>query len=86
MDRANRIANGLRGLGLKSGDRVVLLFDNSQELLELIVGTIVSGGVVVPLSGLMMTRGGRLPNDEGIWSEASSSLKGASSALRVRVR
>ena len=53
MDRANRIANGLRGLGLKSGDRVVLLFDNSQELLELIVGTIVSGGVVVPLSGLM---------------------------------
>ena len=52
MDRANRIANGLRRLGLEFGDRVVLLFDNSQELLELILGTMVSG-VVVPLSGLM---------------------------------
>jgi long-chain acyl-CoA synthetase len=53
MSRANRIANGLRELGLGPGDRVVLLFDNSQELLELILGTMVSGGVVVPLSGLM---------------------------------
>jgi acyl-CoA synthetase (AMP-forming)/AMP-acid ligase II len=51
--RANRIANGLRWSGLESGDRVVLLFDNSEELLELILGTMVSGGVVVPLSGLM---------------------------------
>jgi long-chain acyl-CoA synthetase len=53
MGRANRIANGLSQCGLQSGDRVALLFDNSQELLELILGTMVAGGVVVPLSGLM---------------------------------
>ena len=47
------IANGLRRLGLAQGDRVALLFDNSPELLELILGTMISGGVVVPLSGLM---------------------------------
>lgn len=53
IDRCNRIANGLRRLGLVQGDRVALLFDNSVELLELILGTMISGGVVVPLSGLM---------------------------------
>lgn len=53
INRCNRIANGLRGLGLAQGDRVALLFDNSVELLELILGTMISGGVVVPLSGLM---------------------------------
>jgi acyl-CoA synthetase (AMP-forming)/AMP-acid ligase II len=32
---------------------VALIFDNCLELLELIVGTMIAGGVVVPLSGLM---------------------------------
>lgn len=53
LDRCNRIANGLKDLGLVRGDRVALLYDNSPELLELILGTMISGGVVVPLSGLM---------------------------------
>jgi len=53
VSRSNKIANGLRQLGLAQGDRVALLFDNSLELLELILGTVTSGGVVVPLSGLM---------------------------------
>jgi long-chain acyl-CoA synthetase len=53
MEGCNRVANGLRALGLVRGDRVALLFDNSLELLELIVGVAISGGVVVPLSGLM---------------------------------
>ena len=53
IDRCNRIANGLRSQGLDAGDRVALLFDNSLELLELILGTMIAGGVVVPLSSLM---------------------------------
>ena len=53
IGRANQIANGLRRLGLNQGDRVAILFDNSIELLELLLGTMISGGVVVPLSGLM---------------------------------
>jgi long-chain acyl-CoA synthetase len=52
-ERSNKIANGLRSRGLVQGDRVALIFSNSLELLELIVGTMVAGGVVVPLSGLM---------------------------------
>lgn len=55
MSRCNRIANGLRASGLKVGDKVALLFDNSIAMLELMVGTIVAGGVVTPLSGLMTT-------------------------------
>jgi long-chain acyl-CoA synthetase len=55
MSRCNQIANGLRAQGLKTGDRVALLFDNSIAMLELIVGTIIAGGVVTPLSGLMTT-------------------------------
>ena len=52
-ERATKIANGLRRSGFVQGDRVALIFNNSLELLELIVGTMVAGGVVVPLSGLM---------------------------------
>jgi long-chain acyl-CoA synthetase len=52
-ERSNKIANGLRRNGFVRGDRVALIFNNSLELLELIVGTMVAGGVVVPLSGLM---------------------------------
>jgi acyl-CoA synthetase (AMP-forming)/AMP-acid ligase II len=55
MSRCNRIANGLQDQGLKTGDKVALLFDNSITMLELIVGTIIAGGVVTPLSGLMTT-------------------------------
>lgn len=43
MEGCNRVANGLRALGLARGDRVALLFDNSLELLELIVGVAISG-------------------------------------------
>jgi len=53
IGRCNRIANGLRHLGLVQGERVALLFDNSVDLLELILGAMIAGGVVVPLSGLM---------------------------------
>jgi long-chain acyl-CoA synthetase len=55
MSRGNRIANGLHAQGLKTGDRVALLLDNSITMLELILGTIIAGGVVTPLSGLMTT-------------------------------
>jgi long-chain acyl-CoA synthetase len=53
MERSSKIANGLHRKGLVRGDRVALIFDNSLELLELIIGTMIAGGVVVPLSGLM---------------------------------
>jgi acyl-CoA synthetase (AMP-forming)/AMP-acid ligase II len=53
VERIDRIANGLRDRGLRKGDKVATLLDNSVELLELILGTIAAGGVIVPLSPLM---------------------------------
>src|SRR5882672_9469716 len=53
ITRVNQIANGLRADGLRRGDKVATLLDNSIELLELILGTMAAGGVIVPLSVLM---------------------------------
>ncbi len=47
---ANRVANGLRSLGLTRGDRVAVLMHNSLEMLEAIWGVLKAGGVVVPLN------------------------------------
>jgi acyl-CoA synthetase (AMP-forming)/AMP-acid ligase II len=48
--RTNRVANGLRGLGVRRGDRVAVLMHNSAEMLEVILGILKAGGVVVPLN------------------------------------
>src|SRR5271170_4163348 len=45
-----RAANGLRALGLKSGDRVAVLMDNSLEMVVLLFGILRFGGVAVPLN------------------------------------
>ncbi len=48
--RTNRLANGLRGLGIGRGDRVGLLLDNTPDLLllELALGKI--GAIAVPIN------------------------------------
>lgn len=51
-ERVDRVAGALLGEGLRPGDRVSVLLDNSPELLELILGTIQAGGVIAPLSPL----------------------------------
>ena len=45
-----RAANGLRALGLQPGDRVVLLMDNSLEMVVALFGILRSGCVAVPLN------------------------------------
>src|SRR5579863_1220730 len=45
-----RAANGLRALGLRSGDRVAVLMDNSLEMAILLFGIMRYGGVAVPLN------------------------------------
>ncbi|HEY0745165.1 MAG TPA: class I adenylate-forming enzyme family protein [Steroidobacteraceae bacterium] len=45
-----KAANGLRSLGLQSGDRVALLMDNSLEMAVLLFGIMRSGCVAVPLN------------------------------------
>ena len=53
IQRSNQVANALIASGLHKGDKVCTLLNNSVELLEIILGTIAAGGVVVPLSVLM---------------------------------
>jgi acyl-CoA synthetase (AMP-forming)/AMP-acid ligase II len=45
-----RTANGLAALGLRSGDRVAVLMDNSLEMVILLFGILRFGGVAVPLN------------------------------------
>jgi acyl-CoA synthetase (AMP-forming)/AMP-acid ligase II len=45
-----RAANGLAVLGLKAGDRVAVLMDNSLEMVVLLFGILRFGGVAVPLN------------------------------------
>ena len=49
-DRATRLANGLLGLGLKKGDRVVLLAYNCVEWMEIYVALARAGLVAVPVN------------------------------------
>ncbi len=53
----NQVANGLRADGLATGDRVVVLMDNSPEMLIALFGVIVAGGVTVPLNTLVADEG-----------------------------
>src|SRR3954467_1239342 len=46
---ARRIAAVLRGAGVEDGDRVFLLADNSFFAVASYLGTLLSGGVCVPL-------------------------------------
>jgi fatty-acyl-CoA synthase len=49
-ERASRLANGLRGLGLVKGDRVALLAYNCVEWMELYVALARAGLVAVPIN------------------------------------
>ena len=54
--RAARLAAGLRGLGLREGDRVALLQANGPELVESIFGAWIAGLAVTPINSRTHTR------------------------------
>jgi len=49
----NRVANMMRSLGIRKGDKVATLLPNSMELLEVYWAAAKTGAVVVPLSTLL---------------------------------
>ena len=51
--RSSRMANYLRGLGVKRGDRVLLMLPNRVELWELMLACIKLGAVMVPTTMLV---------------------------------
>nr|WP_236793168.1 AMP-binding protein [Amycolatopsis sp. GM8] len=52
-DRSNRVANWLRGLGVRRGDRLILMLGNQVELWETILASIKLGAVIIPASTLL---------------------------------
>jgi len=49
-DMARRFAGGLRASGLAAGDRLALGLENSAEYVAAYYGTLLAGGIVVPLN------------------------------------
>jgi len=52
-DDSSRVANGLRALGVKRGDRVLLILGNIVPLWEAMLGAMKLGAVVIPASTLL---------------------------------
>ncbi|WP_068073592.1 AMP-binding protein [Novosphingobium lentum] len=57
-ENGQRLANGLRGLGMAQGDRFALLIQNHPEFVELMVASAILGTVFVPIDP--RTRGAKL--------------------------
>lgn len=66
LDRAARIAGGLKALGVAPGDRVAILSANSDDYMALYLAIPWAGAVIVPLNGR--------------WSEAENRIAIADSA------
>ena len=51
-ERSNRIANGLRALGVKRGERILLMLGNVVPLWEVMLAAMKLGAVVIPATTL----------------------------------
>jgi acetyl-CoA synthetase len=54
-ERSNRVANGLRALGVKRGDRILLMLGNIVPLWETMLAAMKLGAVVIPATTLLTT-------------------------------
>ncbi|TVT42295.1 AMP-binding protein [Amycolatopsis rhizosphaerae] len=52
-ERSNRVANWLRGHGVRRGDRLILMLGNQVQLWETILASIKLGAVIIPASTLL---------------------------------
>jgi fatty-acyl-CoA synthase len=55
-DRSYRLANALKGLGLKKGDRVSVLLRNTTEWFDIFFALAILGGVMVPVNFLLKSK------------------------------
>ena len=53
--RVNALSNGIMKLGIKKGDRIAILSDNSHRYLEIFLAAAQSGFVIVPLNTMFKT-------------------------------
>ena len=54
-ERSNRVANGLRALGVQRGDRILLMLGNIVPLWETMLAAMKLGAVVIPATTLLTT-------------------------------
>jgi len=52
-ERSNQVANGLRALGVKRGERILLMLGNVVPLWEVMLAAMKLGAVVIPASTLL---------------------------------
>ena len=52
-ERSNRIANALRGLGVRRGDRILVMLGNVVPLWECMLASMKLGAVIVPATTLL---------------------------------
>lgn len=52
-ERSNRVANGLRALGVRRGDRILLMLGNCAELWETMLAAMKLGAVTIPATTLL---------------------------------
>ncbi len=52
-ERSGRVANWMRGLGVRRGDRIILMLGNQVELWESILAAMKLGAVIVPTATLL---------------------------------
>jgi acetyl-CoA synthetase len=52
-ERSDRVANGLRALGVKRGDRILLMLGNVAPLWEVMLASMKLGAVVIPATTLL---------------------------------
>jgi acyl-CoA synthetase (AMP-forming)/AMP-acid ligase II len=85
--RVDKVANALLRDGLKKGDKVCLLLQNSIAMLEAMIGTARAGGVTVPLN-VMMARDSlakMINNCEAQFVIANSETKGQVDEIREQL-
>ena len=63
--RSSQVANHLRGLGVKRGDRVLLMLGNELALWEVMLASIKLGAVLIPATSLLTTEDLRDRLDRG---------------------
>jgi acetyl-CoA synthetase len=64
-ERSSQVANHLRGLGVKRGDRVLLMLGNELALWELMLAAFKLGAVLIPATSLLTTEDLRDRLDRG---------------------